>query len=62
MHFAFLAAAAADNNPLLPQVPDLIYGGIVFVAVLIIFLVVVLPRLNTLLDARADAIEGSTLR
>jgi F-type H+-transporting ATPase subunit b len=61
MHSAFLAASTADN-PLLPTAPDLIYGGIVFFAVLIIIWRVALPRLNTLLDARSDAIEGGIKR
>src|ERR1700709_1627161 len=62
MHHAFLAVPAADSNPLLPQVPDLIYGPFVFAVVLVIFLWKVLPRLNTLLDARSDAIEGGIKR
>jgi F-type H+-transporting ATPase subunit b len=62
MHHAFLAAAAADDNPLLPQTPDLIYGGFVFLVVLVIVWRVALPRLNTLLDARSDAIEGGIKR
>jgi F-type H+-transporting ATPase subunit b len=59
---AFLAAKTADVNPLVPQVPDLIYGGIVFVVVLIVFIRVALPRLNALLDARSEAIEGGIKR
>lgn len=62
MHHAFLAVAAADDNPLIPQAPDLIYGGIVFFVVLLIIWRLVIPRLNTLLDARADAIEGGIKR
>jgi F-type H+-transporting ATPase subunit b len=62
MHSAFLAVATADSNPLLPTAPDLIYGGFVFVVVLVIFIWKVLPRLNTMLDARADAIEGGIKR
>lgn len=62
MHHAFLAVVAADSNPLLPGVPDLIYGGFVFVVVLVVFIVLVLPRLNTMLDARTDAIEGGLKR
>jgi F-type H+-transporting ATPase subunit b len=61
MHNAFLIVKVADN-PLLPQVPDLIYGGFVFVVVLVVFIWKVLPRLNTLLDARSDAIEGGIKR
>ena len=63
MHHAFLIVKAAEaNNPLIPQVPDLIYGGFVFVVVLIVVIWKVIPRLNTLLDARADAIEGGIKR
>jgi F-type H+-transporting ATPase subunit b len=62
MHHAFLAAKTADANPLIPQVPDLIYGGFVFLVVLVIFIWKVLPRLNALLDARTDLIEGGIKR
>lgn len=63
MRHAFLAAAeAAPHNPLIPEVSDLIYGGIVFFVVLIIVLRVALPRLNTVLDARSEAIEGGLKR
>ncbi len=62
MQHAFLAAAAAEPNPLLPTVPDLIYGGFVFVVVLVVFIWKVLPRLNAMLDARSDAIEGGIKR
>jgi F-type H+-transporting ATPase subunit b len=62
MHHAFLAAAPVASNPLVPQVPDLIYGGFVFLVVLVIFIWKVLPRLNAMLDARSDAIEGGIKR
>jgi F-type H+-transporting ATPase subunit b len=62
MHYAFLAVKTADVNPLIPQVPDLIYGGFVFVVVLVIVIWKVLPRLNAMLDARSDAIEGGIKR
>jgi F-type H+-transporting ATPase subunit b len=61
MHHAFLAASS-QPNPLIPQVSDLIYGGFVFVVVFIVFIWKVLPRLNALLDARSDAIEGGIKR
>jgi F-type H+-transporting ATPase subunit b len=61
MHHAFLAVKAADN-PLIPQPADLIYGGFVFLVVLIVFIWKVLPRLNAMLDARSDAIEGGIKR
>lgn len=62
MHHAFLAAEAANDNPLLPSVPDLIWGGLAFVIVLVVFIWKVLPRLNAMLDARSDAIEGGIKR
>ena len=61
MHSAFLAASTADN-PLLPTAPDLIWGGLAFVIVFVAFIWKVLPRLNAMLDARSDAIEGSIKR
>ncbi|MDQ1529390.1 MAG: F-type H+-transporting ATPase subunit b [Actinomycetota bacterium] len=62
MHNAFLAVAAANDNPLLPTVPDLIWGGLAFLNVLVVFIRLVIPRLNALLDARSDAIEGGLKR
>jgi F-type H+-transporting ATPase subunit b len=62
MHHAFLAAVAVDDNPLLPTVPDLIWGGLAFLIVLVLFIWKVLPRLNAMLDARSDAIEGGIKR
>jgi F-type H+-transporting ATPase subunit b len=62
MHHAFLAAAEPPPNPLIPAIPDLVWGGIAFVIVLVVFIWKVLPRLNALLDARSDAIEGGIKR
>lgn len=64
MHSAFVTAvkAAETPNPLLPATPDLIWGGFVFLVVLIFFIVFVVPRLNATLDARRDAIEGGLKR
>jgi F-type H+-transporting ATPase subunit b len=60
MHNAFLAAAAP--NPLIPAIPDLLWGGVAFVIVFVVFTWKALPRLNALLDARSDAIEGAIKR
>lgn len=63
--FALVAphvAAAESVNPLIPSIPDLVWGTIVFVIVLVFFIVLGVPRLNKALDARADAIEGSLKR
>jgi F-type H+-transporting ATPase subunit b len=62
MHHAFLAAAEPVPNPLIPAIPDLVWGGIAFIIVLVVFIWKVLPRLNAMLDARSDAIEGGIKR
>jgi F-type H+-transporting ATPase subunit b len=68
MHTAFFlgaavpAADAAQHSILLPELPDLIWGTVAFVVVLIVILRVVLPNLTRALDARHDAIEGGILR
>jgi F-type H+-transporting ATPase subunit b len=58
MPHAFLAAAEEQHNPLIPALPDLIWGAVAFVIILVVFLWKVLPRLNGALDARREAIEG----
>lgn len=62
--FALAAVPMAEStpSPLLPTAPDLIWGGIVFIIVLVFFIRMGVPRLNAALDARADAIEGSLKR
>lgn len=61
---AFLVKAADGESPslLLPQWPDLIWGSLAFLAVLVVIIWKVLPRFNAALDARADAIEGGLKR
>ena len=61
---AFAVKAAEEEAPslLLPTLPDLIWGTIVFVIILAFFIWRVVPRLNAALDARADAIEGGLKR
>lgn len=53
------AAAESSNSPVIPTIPDLVWGTIAFVIVLVFFIRVVLPNLNRALDARHDAIEGN---
>jgi F-type H+-transporting ATPase subunit b len=55
---------AADSNPslLIPAVPDLVWGTISFAIVLVFLIWKVIPRLNTALDARSDAIAGGLKR
>jgi len=55
---AFLDVRTEDINPLIPAEYDLIWSTVIFVALLIVVAVFVVPRLNTALDARAEAIEG----
>jgi len=55
---AYLDVRTADVNPLIPADYDLIWSSVIFVALLIVVAVFVVPRLNTALDARAEAIEG----
>jgi F-type H+-transporting ATPase subunit b len=55
-------AAAESPNPLIPELPDLIWGTLAFVIVLVFFIWKFVPRLNEALDARRDAIEGGIKR
>jgi F-type H+-transporting ATPase subunit b len=52
------AGAAETHNPLLPELPDLVYGSLVFLILVVFFTVKVLPSLNKTLDERAALIEG----
>lgn len=45
-------------NPLLPALPDLVWGAVCFVVLLAFFWWKVLPTVKKGLDARAEAIEG----
>lgn len=55
---AFLDARTADVNPLIPADYDIIWSAVIFIPLLIVIAVLVVPRLNRALDARAEAIEG----
>ena len=50
--------AEAAPNPLLPQIPDLVWSSLVFVVLLTFFWIKVLPNFKKTLDARTEAIEG----
>ncbi|MFC5501189.1 F0F1 ATP synthase subunit B [Lysinimonas soli] len=56
------AAAQTGGSILIPAIPDLVWGTIAFVIVLIVIAWKVLPNVNKALDARADAIEGGLKR
>ena len=55
-------AAEESVNPLVPALPDLVWGTLAFVIVLAFFWWKVLPLMNQALDARRDAIEGGIQR
>lgn len=52
-------AAGEQRNILIPEVYDLVWSALIFVVLLIAFWKLFLPRLQTMLDARAEAIEGN---
>lgn len=60
--FATVAAEEEQHSLLIPALPDLIWGTLAFVIVLVFFIWKVLPSLNAALDARRDAIEGGIKR
>ncbi|MGN6198417.1 F0F1 ATP synthase subunit B [Humibacter sp.] len=55
-------AVVAEGNLLIPTIPDLLWGTIVFVIILVFFIVKGLPAINKLLDERRDAIDGGIQR
>lgn len=62
MQTVFAAAAEQENSLLLPALPDLLWGSIAFVIILIVVIWKVIPRMNEALDARSDAIAGGIKR
>lgn len=60
--FAVAVAAEGESSVLIPELPDLIWGSLAFVIVLIFVIVKILPNVNAALDARVDAIEGGLKR
>ena len=54
-----VAAEEAAPNPLLPATYDIVWSAVVFVIILVAFWKVFLPKLQAMLDARAEAIEGN---
>lgn len=54
----FVAAEESAPNPL-PATYDIVWSAVVFVIILIAFWKVFLPKLQAMLDARAEAIEGN---
>lgn len=59
-HNIVLAATEGESiNPLLPASYDILWSSVAFVIILLFFWRFVLPRMQTMLDARAEAIEGN---
>ena len=61
LHAVVHAAAEGGetHNPVLPEPYDLIWSTVCFVIILVFFWKYVLPRMQTMLDERAEAIEGN---
>jgi F-type H+-transporting ATPase subunit b len=60
LHAVIAAAAEAEQpNPLVPAIYDIIWSAVCFVVILFFFWKVVLPKMQKLLDDRAEAIEGN---
>lgn len=55
----FVAAEGSGQNPLLPATYDIVWSAVVFVIILVAFWKVFLPKMQAMLDARAEAIEGN---
>nr|WP_205864995.1 F0F1 ATP synthase subunit B [Planctomonas sp. JC2975] len=54
-----VTAAEESQSPVLPSIPDLIWGTLAFVIILVFVLRYALPRINKLLDERREAIDGN---
>jgi len=59
---AAILAAEETPNPLIPAWYDIIWSAVIFVPLLLVVAFYVIPRLNRVLDARRDAIEGGIKR
>ena len=57
-----IAAEGANENPLLPDTAELIFGILAFFIVLFVLGRMLLPRIQKTLEERADAIEGGIQR
>ena len=54
-----VTAEGSPKNPLLPEMYDIVWSAVVFVIILVAFWKVFLPKMQAMLDARAEAIEGN---
>jgi F-type H+-transporting ATPase subunit b len=58
MRDAFVRTADSEPSLLIPTIPDLFWGTLAFVIILVFVIWKVVPRMNAALDARREAIEG----
>lgn len=60
MLHALIAAAeeTETKNPLIPEVYDIVWSLVCFIAILLVFWKLVIPRVTKMLDERAEVIEG----
>lgn len=54
-----LAAEEEQQNPLIPPLYDIFWSLVCFIIIALVVWKVALPRLNAVLDARSEAIEGN---
>ena len=54
--------AASEQNPLVPNLTELIVGAITFGIIFVVLWKLLLPRLNQMLEERTDKIEGGLQR
>lgn len=56
---SLLIAESTARNPLLPATYDIVWSAVAFIIILVAFWKVFLPKVQVVLDARAEAIEGN---
>lgn len=56
---AYAAQQGEAHNPLIPAWYDIIWSAVCFIVILFVFWKVALPKMKTMLDQRAIAIEGN---
>lgn len=58
-HAVIAAAAEEQHNPLFPAIYDIIWSAVCFFVILFFFWKYALPKMQAMLDSRAEAIEGN---
>lgn len=53
-----VAAEESSKNPLVPAPYDILWSSIIFVIIVAVFMKLLLPKLQSVLDERAEKIEG----